>query len=246
MFERWSDTGRTWPQSAEEARWGLLAVVGCFLGAQALAVFWIGIASGLIYGSDPLPLAAERPIWTLLAFNLGLWLGYSLLPIVAKRLSNSGPMRDFSLRITWFEVAAAALIGIVTQLVFLPALYFFVLKILSGDPDSTAQALGDRLNNVGDIILFGVAVIVVAPLVEEWFYRGMVLPTLTRRFGVVAGVISSSAVFALVHGEVILLPGLFCFALILAGLTVKTGRIGAAVVAHMTFNATTVVQLILQ
>lgn len=215
-----------------------------FLGAQMLAVLWVAPATLLAYGSDPLPPAAERPIWTLVFFNLGLWVGYFTLPILVKRLSDSAAMKDFSPRLNLFEAGLGAVIGIATQLVLLPVLYWGVLKVLDGDPDSTAEALGDRVNNFGDGLLFVFAVVIVAPFVEEWFYRGMLLPTLTRRFGTVAGIVGSSVVFALVHGEVILLPGLFCFAVILAWLTAKTGRIGAAIVAHMVFNATTVVQLL--
>ncbi|MGH1492942.1 MAG: lysostaphin resistance A-like protein [Acidimicrobiales bacterium] len=244
MFDRWAEAGQSWPQSSDEARWGIPGVLACFFGAQVLAVVWAVMASGVVYGSDPIPAVADRPIWTLLLFNLGLWVGYLVFPIVARRVSGSGPMKDFRSRVDLFDIGFGALVGVATQLALLPVLYWFVLKVISGDPDSTAEAFGDRVNNSADIVLFGLAVIVVAPIVEEWFFRGMLLPTLSRRFGVVAGIISSSVVFALVHREVILLPGLFCFALILAWLTAKSGRIGPAIVAHMAFNATTVVQLL--
>ncbi len=244
-FGRLTGVAPGWPQSTDEVRWGVPGAVGAFLGAQLLAVLWVAPAVQLLYGSDPLPDSADRPIWTLLLFNLGLWIGYLAFPVLVKRLSGSGPMKDFNAKLNLAEAGWAAAIGVATQLLFLPVLYWVVVRVLSGDPDSTAEALGDRINNVGDGLLFIVAVVIVAPFVEEWFYRGMLLPTLSRRFGTVAGVVGSSVVFALVHGEVILLPGLFCFALILAWLTTKTGRIGPAVVAHMAFNATTVVQLLL-
>jgi membrane protease YdiL (CAAX protease family) len=201
---------------------------GAFLGAQILAVLWIGPAAFLAYGDEPLPPVAERPIWLLPLFGIGLWLGYLGLPVLVKMITQSGPMVDFSPRLTIAQAALAVALGVGAQLVMLPVLYWFVLRLISGDPSETAQALGDRVNNVGDGILFSVSVIVVAAFVEEWFYRGMLLPTLTRRFGLVAGVIGSSALFAAVHGEVILLPGLFCFAVILAVLTARSGRIGPA------------------
>ena len=72
----------------------------------------------------------------------------------------------------------------------------------------------------------------------------MLLSSAARRFGPAAAAVGSSAVFAVAHGEIILLPGLFVFALILSWLTVTTGRLGPAIVAHMAFNATTVVQLL--
>jgi membrane protease YdiL (CAAX protease family) len=72
----------------------------------------------------------------------------------------------------------------------------------------------------------------------------MLLSTLARGFGVVGGAVGSSAVFALVHQELILMPGLFVLSLLLSWLTVRTARIGPAILAHMAFNATTVVELL--
>ncbi|MGI9595851.1 MAG: CPBP family intramembrane glutamic endopeptidase [Acidimicrobiales bacterium] len=234
-----------WPIGRDEVRWGVPSAVVCLLGAQAFAVVWAVMAVGAVYGSDPLPESSTRPIWTLLVFNVGLWIAYFAGPVLVKRITASGPLVDFDLRAGPAQIALSILIGIAAQLALLPALYWLVLRFMSGDPNSTAEELGDRVNNVGDALLFTVAVVVVAPIVEEWFYRGLLLPTLARRFGTAGGAVGSAAVFALVHQEVILLPGLFVLGLILAVLTIKTGRIGPAIVTHMAFNATTVVQLLL-
>lgn len=234
-----------WPVGRERIRWGIPAVVVCLLAAQVFAILWFTLAAGAVYGSDPLPAVDSRPIWTLLLFTSGLWVAYFVAPILLHRMTDSGPLVDFDLRVRVGELLAAVAIGVGFQLAVLPALYWFVVRIMSGDPSGTAQALGDRVNNGLDALLFTTAVVVVAPVVEEWFYRGLVLPTLARRFGVIGGAIGSAVVFALVHREAILLPGLFVLALALAWLTIRTGRIGPAIVAHMAFNATTVVQLLL-
>ncbi len=245
MTDLLTRSGPQWPVGREEVRWGIPGAVLSLLAAQVFAVVWVVIAVGLVYGSGPLPDSIDRPIWTLLVFNLGLWVAYFAGPIILKRLTESGPMVDFDLRAGPVEIVAGIVVGVGAQLLLLPALYWVVLRFLDGDPNQTAEELGDRVNNIGDGLLFAVAVVVVAPIVEEWFYRGMLLPTLARRFGIVGGAVGSSAVFALIHQEVILLPGLFVLALLLAALTIRTGRIGPAIVAHMAFNATTVVQLLL-
>ncbi|MGB5759409.1 MAG: CPBP family intramembrane glutamic endopeptidase [Acidimicrobiales bacterium] len=244
MTEVSARPGHDWPVGGDEVRWGLPAAVLCLLGAQLVAVIWFVFAAGLVYGSEPLPPIDSRPIWTLLLFNLGLWLAYFLGPVVVKRFTDSGPLVDFDLRAGPIQILAAAALGVATQLVLLPVLYWVLLRFVSGDPNRTAEALGDRVNNPADGVLFVLAVVVLAPVVEEWFYRGMLLPTLARRFGTVAGAVGSSAVFALVHQEPILLPGLFVLALLLSWLTIRSARIGPAIVAHVAFNATTVVQLL--
>jgi membrane protease YdiL (CAAX protease family) len=218
--------------------------VGCLLAAQVFAILWAGAALSLIYDIDDLPSAAERPIWSILVLNLGLWIGYVAAPFVVRSVTGSGRLVDFDLRVGAAQAGFAALLGVVAQLALLPALYWVVLKFVSGDPGRSAEDLLDRVDGPIDVVLLVLAVVVIAPVVEEWFYRGMLLPALARRFGPLAGAIGSSAVFALVHQEPILLPGLFGLALLLAWLTMRTARIGPAIVAHMAFNATTVVQLL--
>lgn len=246
MIEVPAESAETWPAGPDEAKWGLPGAVLALLAAQMVAAVWFVLAALAIYGTEPLPDVVDQPIWNLVVFNAGLWLGYLFGPIVLRRVTESTvTFPDFDLRVGPRQAALAVAVGVGTQLLVLPALYWVVLSIFDGDPNASAQALGDRVNNVGDGLLFTLAVVGFAPIIEEWFYRGMLLPTLVRRFGWVAGAVGSSTVFALVHQQPILLPGLFTLSLLLSWLTARTGRIGPAVVAHMAFNATTVVQLLL-
>ena len=84
--------------------------------------------------------------------------------------------------------------------------------------------------------------IVVAPLIEEPFFRGLLQGSLDRVAGRTTSLALASLAFALVHvigagWSWTLVLTLLVYA-VLAGLaTRRTGRIGAAVVAHATFNA---------
>jgi membrane protease YdiL (CAAX protease family) len=209
-----------------------------------LAALW---ASGVIavgYGDGGLPPVEDRPLWVLPVLAIGLWIGYLVGPILVNRLTASGPLVDFDLRAGPVQVVGAALVGVGSQLLLLPALYWVLSRFVDGDPGATAQAIVERVDGGVDVLLLVLAVVVMAPLAEEFFYRGMLLSAIGRRFGVGAGVVASSAVFAVAHQEPILFPGLFLFAAVLAWLTISTGRIGVAIVGHMAFNATTVIQLL--
>lgn len=242
-----------WPVGPPDVRWRVPAALAGLLGAQLLSVIWVVAVAGVIYGSDDVPPSDERPIWTLVVFNIGLWLGYLCVPFVVHRLSESRSMADFELRSPPLQLLAGAALGVVTQLAVLPLLYNVVLRFIDGDPGRSAEQLVDRADGPVDVLLLVVAVVAVAPFVEEWFYRGMLLPTLvrglrsagrTRSLEHLGAAVITSALFAAVHQEAILLPGLFVFALILAWVTVNTGRLGPAVAAHVAFNATTLVQLL--
>ena len=236
--------GANWPAGEDKARWGVSAAVACLLGAQVFAIVWAGAALGVLYGDGAIPSVSDRPIWSLLVLNIGLWVGYLFGPVLVMRATGSGRVPDFDVgtdaRWGWF----AAIVGVVTQLALLPVLYWLILRLISGDPGRSAEELVDRVDGGVDVILLVLAVVIAAPIVEEWFYRGMLLPTLTRRIGAPWAAVISSAVFALVHQDPIVMPGLFVLALILAWLTMRTGRLGPAIVAHMTFNTTTVIQLL--
>lgn len=234
----------TWPKPDADVRWGIGAAAACFFAAQLLATLWVGAMINPLFGDEGLPTLDERPLWALPVLSIGLWVGYLFGPGLINRLTGSGPMVDFDLRIDRKQFVAAAVLGIVVQLLVLPPLYWLIGLVVDQDPSATATSLVERADNPLSIALLVFSVVIMAPLAEEWFYRGMLLSALVRRVGTVGGAVGSSVVFAVIHLEPILYPGLFVFAIVLAWLTIRTGRLGVAVVAHLTFNATTVVQLL--
>ena len=80
----------------------------------------------------------------------------------------------------------------------------------------------------------------------SFFYRGFWLRAVERRAGQVAAVIGSSLLFGAIHFQLYDLPALAGFGAILALLTVRTGRLGPAIWAHVAFNITAVVGLLAQ
>ena len=86
--------------------------------------------------------------------------------------------------------------------------------------------------------------VVGAPIVEELFFRGLLLRSLEHRLGAGWAVGGSSVLFGLAHpndlpaaGVALVMTSLAVLALVLALLVVRTGRLAAAIVAHAAFNA---------
>lgn len=136
--------------------------------------------------------------------------------------------------------------GLATQLFALPALYF-LLFLLIGEQDVSgpARELTDKVGDslVGAVALF-VVVAICTPVVEELFFRGLVLRSFERRFGTAWAVVGSSLVFGLFHFQLVQLPALVLFGAVAALLTVWTKRLGPAIFAHVAFNAVTVIVLL--
>jgi membrane protease YdiL (CAAX protease family) len=91
----------------------------------------------------------------------------------------------------------------------------------------------------------------VAPIMEEWLFRGVLFRALSEggrksgtRGSVVLAVALSAAFFALAHGEPLQFAGLFFLGLVLASLLWHTKRIIPSIVTHMSFNGVAIVALI--
>jgi uncharacterized protein len=116
-----------------------------------------------------------------------------------------------------------------------------------------SQNLVVKSHSVAVYVVLGVIVVLIAPVVEETMFRGLMLRTLMRQWGFWPAALVSSAVFALFHTyEVNTLAG----ALTLAGvvftlglsnclITRWSGRLAAGIMNHMIFNGLAILVLIL-
>ncbi len=213
-----------------------------FIAAQLISIAWAGFVISLAYGSFE---AAPSPLGVIvgLAANVGLWAGYGLGPVLVARARGEGPVASYGATMTGRDLAGGVVVGVALQALLLPALYWPLLRLVDGDPGRSARELIERVDGPLAWVLLVVAVVVVAPAVEEYFFRGLLLRALRDRLGAVPAVVASSALFALVHREVLVLPGLFVFGVVAAVLTLRFDRLGPAWAMHAGFNATTVVLL---
>jgi membrane protease YdiL (CAAX protease family) len=89
-----------------------------------------------------------------------------------------------------------------------------------------------------------------APFVEEWFFRGTLLPglaatfTLSPRVAWLTVVIASDGLlFGLAHGEMLQLPGLAAVGALSAWIFIREGRLAPSIALHMGFNTLAVIAL---
>lgn len=134
----------------------------------------------------------------------------------------------------------------VTLLVTLPVL---VLLGVDDPPEQdVAEIVGSASSLVGRLAVAAV-VVVVAPLVEELLFRGVILSRLRRGFGQAASISISAALFSVFHlldpDTRFLVPGLFVIGVVLAIQALRTDRIGLAITTHAGVNLLAVVGLFL-
>jgi uncharacterized protein len=114
---------------------------------------------------------------------------------------------------------------------------------LFGDVDAPQQqALDDAAVGGVDALLAVVLAVMIAPVLEELVFRGALHGALRDRVGVWPAALLSSAVFAIIHLEIVtsspaFLVQLFLLGLVFVWLYERTGNLLAPVVAHLVFNA---------
>lgn len=79
-----------------------------------------------------------------------------------------------------------------------------------------------------------VSIVVLAPVIEEFLFRGFLLNRWLRKYGIKTAVILPSILFALIHTEII---GGFVFGVVLSLIYIKTQSIFGPIIVHLSNNA---------
>lgn len=93
--------------------------------------------------------------------------------------------------------------------------------------------------------LLVLSVVVLGPIWEEVFFRGILYRSMGSRWGVAPAAAVSSLLFALMHGSLLLIPALFVLGVIMVALYESTQSLWYPISAHILFNATSVTALLL-
>ncbi|HLB39894.1 MAG TPA: CPBP family intramembrane glutamic endopeptidase [Actinomycetota bacterium] len=144
--------------------------------------------------------------------------------------------------------------GLIGGLVLYPVIAFVVgipltilFKTLSGQEATTPEQLPSDLSPTA-VVVSVILAIVIAPVVEELFFRGILFRSVRDRRGFWIGALVSGLLFGVVHyvpapwQDTLLLQSIMVFTgLGLAWIYERRGNLVANIVAHMAFNAVGVI-----
>jgi membrane protease YdiL (CAAX protease family) len=204
---------------------------------------------------------------------IGLWIGLVGSVVVASRMAerpdrgtdarhgeaerghgSGSVVRDFGFKLRpWPDIPLGIVAGVASQYLLVPVveapLVPFVHHLYSrlGHP---AQTLTGHAFGPGLVVL-SLLVCVGSPVVEELFFRGLLLRGLLGglkhlgpRLTPAASIAITALVFALAHFEALQFLGLAGFGVVLGLLAWRTGRLGPSIVAHMAFNTVTIIAIV--
>lgn len=218
--------------------------IGIGPAAGTWAVGWISgtvVAAPLVIVALGASLGDDLTIPELSTVSAAAWVCFIAALVVTSRRFGIGQFRrDYAASFRPIDLVGVPL-GIATQLLLVPAIYVPLRGIwpatFSNDQiEERAQDLADRADG-GLAVLLVLVVVVGAPVVEEFVYRGLLQRSTSAAIGVGSGLVVTSLFFALIHFSPVEYPGLFAAGLVFGGCVVATGRIGPAIVTHAAFNA---------
>jgi len=127
-------------------------------------------------------------------------------------------------------------------LVFLGMALSVMVASLAGFVDIKEPVPVQRLFEAREsALLFLLAAVFVAPLVEETLFRGWLYPVIARTFGVVAGVVVTGGLFGLMHGAQLgghweLIALLTLVGIVLTWVRARTGSTLSSYFLHLGYN----------
>jgi membrane protease YdiL (CAAX protease family) len=144
--------------------------------------------------------------------------------------------------------AGLLLYPLIALAIALPLTMLF--SALSGEQATTPDQLPPHLSG-GTIVASVVLAVVIAPVVEETYFRGILFRSIRDRHGFWPGALISGAIFGLVHWvpapwqDAVLLQSIMVFTgIALAWIYERRGTLLANVAAHMAFNLIGVVLIL--
>ncbi len=194
----------------------------------------------------------KRDLGFALLSAAGIWVGFLALPLLWSR-RHGGPSRLLGLSARWVDLPLGLAVGLASTIV---TAIVSALALTKGEQDALeliAREQVDRAQGAVAVVLLFIAICLVTPVAEELFFRGLLFRSLQGVTGVVVALGVMGLIFGLLHyqfesmsGRVLLvqLGMLTLFGIALGVVAYRTGRLGAAIVAHAVFNSVTVVSLL--
>ena len=225
--------------------WAAAGWAAGFVASVAATVVAVSIVSSPGEGgASGEQLLEDLSMLGLVALQVPLWLGLLGTPLLARRYGLRW-REQIGWRMRVIDVPVGAAIGLALQLVVVPLLYWPILRIFGDlDVEGPARELTELAGTPVEAGLLIVMTVLLAPLTEEVFFRGLLQGALRDRIGAVWAVAIASVVFGITHFQLVQFPALVLVGVVNGLLVLRTGRLGPALWSHASFNAVTVAVLL--
>lgn len=222
------------PWKLEPVLWLGLGLMGCLIG--------VGLAGSSLPEPVPEQASSSGSYLRFLFGTLGFH-GVSLVLVAVFLRWHQMSWVEF-LGLRQLNLKRCLLLSLATLAVVLPsvlglnALSAWLLSLAGFEPaQQEAVQVLLATKHLDQMILFGFTAIVLAPLVEEILFRGILYTFLKHRVQPAFGLWISSLIFATVHANAMTFVPLTVFAMVLVWLYERTDTLLTPIATHAIFNA---------
>lgn len=213
-------------------------------------LIWVG---GFVGSALGLAVARTLDVSVIVPATVGQFAGNLVVFwLLARRKDDAGIGWAVKPKDTWFLLLGFGLQFVVALLMSPLARYFFPD---GRPPQDISNTIGDPDLATGLRVFLIVAAVAVAPLIEEILFRGVLLKSLRPR-GKMFAIVTTAVIFAAVHlaglrsdrflaAAAVAIPPLLFLGVLLAWITIRTGRLGPAILIHSGWNLLAVLVLLI-
>ncbi len=127
--------------------------------------------------------------------------------------------------------------GLLSGAALAPALYLAVTVAMMALPEAWLDSYAEASSGVsGGGVIGIVAVVLVAPVVEEFIFRGLIMTRLAQAMPGWLAAALSAAIFGLCHGHPVWFAYTFVLGVLFGLMDLQLGSIWPSILAHMVFN----------
>jgi len=207
------------------------------------------LALALAQRALQLPLRLRDISFTYMHVILAAWMLFFYATIVAAltALANKrgADLEDFGVRRFKLPKAIGYSFGALVSIYALTAVY--KLAASASGFENTVRTEAQMLRWFGPgpsgFVLALIVAVIVAPVVEELFFRGFVHNALRARIGVVGAIVVSSLIFALYHANLWLIIPVMFLGMALAWLFETQQSLGPPILFHALYNFLAIIQI---
>lgn len=228
------------PSKAERAAQVFVALgksvcyLALFLGAQVLVMMPVFIAAGVQSAVGNWEMAGK--LSDLVFDNAMVFSALSGLITLAVVLLFYLIRRKKLSEALWLRRVEGP--GLLSGAALAPALYLAVTLMLMALPEAWLESYSEASAGIsGGGVIGLIAVVLVAPVVEEFIFRGLIM---TRLAGAMPGwlaVMVSAAIFGVCHGHPVWFAYAFVLGAVFGFIDLRAGSIWPSILGHVAFNA---------
>lgn len=135
--------------------------------------------------------------------------------------------------------AIGYIVGAIVLFLILVSVAFVLVVVIAPSIDlNESQDVGFEFGKFGWGLWISFAfTVVIVPIIEELYFRGIILPALAKKYGWVIGIAGSSAIFAVLHGQYNVMIYTFILGCVLSVMYIRLKSIVPGIIVHVINNA---------